>query len=166
MWNYFLYRQWWSACSTKSWWASACWSNSINWSCIACFDRSALNNLLTLINNYICPAPNNCPPSTYLLKKKFKHVTDECQKYTFCASCEHKIERKHCTKPYVLERKSSTHISSQYRLKSIWKSSIQVRIESCTLIFSHAICNWTKWGNAHTVFFINSIHTLQANGNT
>ena len=36
---------------------------------------SALNDLLLLVKS-LCPAPNNCPRSTYLLKKHFEYVTD------------------------------------------------------------------------------------------
>ena len=58
---------------------------------------SALNDLLVLLKN-LCPAPNNCPRSTYLLKKHFEYVTDGCQQYTFCASCGQEIEGKFCNK--------------------------------------------------------------------
>ena len=54
---------------------------------------STLNDLLVLLKN-LCPDPNNCPRSTYLLKKHFEYVTDGCQQYTFCASYGQEIEGK------------------------------------------------------------------------
>ena len=52
---------------------------------------SALNDLLLLVKS-LCPAPNNCPRSTYLLKKHFKYVTDGCQQYACCVV--HPVNKK------------------------------------------------------------------------
>ena len=72
-------------------------STEATWQAIIDFQVShkltylALNDLLVLVRS-LCPAPNNCPRSTYLLKKNFEYVTNGCQQYIFCASCEQEIE--------------------------------------------------------------------------